>query len=250
MATLEQLVTKKHIPSKFLLKYIDAYWSIRNISQNSIFIPIVPDGCMDIVYKNNVIVFVGTMIESKIVEILPNSYFFGIRFKPAVFPHLVKIDSSKYLNKIIFLESLSQSLFNQIVIEQNNELQTVDNLNLLFEELFKNIKLDERVIKAIDEILNQGGNISIKELEEYTKLNNKQLQRLFKNYLGYSPKKFCNIVRFFNLFKELIKNNIDNLSEKAYECGYYDQSHLNKEFKRFSNFPPTHEIMSIFYKTK
>ncbi|MBU0923334.1 AraC family transcriptional regulator [bacterium] len=247
---LKQLHNKKYKPSNKLIKYIDAYWSIENVSKNSISIPIVPDGCMDIIYKNGDLIFVGAMIESKIVEILPFDYSFGIRFKPAIFPHLVKIDSNKYINEVVSLEFLSQDLFNQIIINKNDELQTVDYLNQLFELLFEKIELNQKIIKAIDKIINHRGNISLKELEGYIDLSNRQLQRLFQNYLGYSPKKFCNIVRFFDLFKELIKNNTDNLSSKAYEFGYCDQSHLNKEFKKFSNLFPTHELMSIFYKTK
>ena len=111
-------------------------------------------------------------------------------------------------------------------------------------------EFNEKIIKAIDKIINHRGNIALKELEEYIDLSNRQLRRLFQNYLGYSPKKFCNIVRFFDLFKELMKNNGENLSSKAYEFGYCDQSHLNKEFKKFSNLFPTHEMMSLFYKTK
>ena len=246
----KQLITKKYKPSNKLIKYIDAYWSIENLSKKSISIPIVPDGCMDIIYKNGELVFVGAMSESKIVEILPDNYSFGIRFKPAVFAHLIKINSNQYINKVVPLKSLSQDLFNQIIINKNDELKTVDNLNQLFEPLFEKINFNEKIIKAIDRIISHQGDISIKDLEEYIDLSNRQLRRLFQNYLGYPPKKFCNIVRFFDLFKELIKNNIDNLSSKAYEFGYCDQSHLYKEFKKFSNFFPTHEMMSLFYKTK
>ena len=247
---LKPLYFKKYQPSNKLINYIDAYWSIENVSKNSISIPIVPDGCMDIIYKNGDHIFVGAMSESKIVEILPCDYSFGIRFKPAVFAHLIKIDSSQYINKVVPLNSLSQDLLTQIIINKKDELQTVDALNQLFEPLFGKIEFNEKIIKAIDKIINHRGNIALKELEEYIDLSNRQLRRLFQIYLGYSPKKFCNIVRFFDLFKELMKNNGENLSSKAYEFGYCDQSHLNKEFKKFSNLFPTHEMMSLFYKTK
>lgn len=248
--SLQQLDIKKYQPSNKLIKYIDAYWSIENISKSTISMPIVPDGCMDIICKNDELIFVGTMSESKIVEILPCDYSFGIRFKPAVFAHLIKIDSNQYLNKIVPLKSLSHDLCAQIIVNKKDELQTVNTLNRLFEPLFEKIEFNQKIIKAVDTIINHRGNIALKELEEDIALSNRQLRRLFQNYLGYSPKKFCNIVRFFVLFKELIKNNGENLSLKAYDFGYYNQSHLNKEFKKFSSFFPTHEMMSLFYKTK
>lgn len=43
----------KYAPSANLKDYIDAYWSIKNISNDDVNIPVVPDGCMDIIYQDN-----------------------------------------------------------------------------------------------------------------------------------------------------------------------------------------------------
>ena len=47
-----------------------------------------------------------------------------------------------------------------------------------------------------------------------------------------------------------MKNGFNELSLKALGFGYYDQAHFNKEFKKFSNFTPTDEVMSFFYNIK
>jgi hypothetical protein len=49
---LKPLYFKKYQPSNKLINYIDAYWSIENVSKNSISIPIVPDGCKKSMRKN------------------------------------------------------------------------------------------------------------------------------------------------------------------------------------------------------
>ncbi len=187
---LKQLDIKKYQPSNKLIKYIDAYWSIENISKSSISMPIVPDGCMDIICKNGEFIFVGAMSESKIVEILPCDYSFGIRFKPAVFAHLIKIDSSQYINKMVPLKSLSHDLCAQITVNKKDELQTVNTLNGLFEPLFEKIVFNQKIIKAVDIIINHRGNIILKKLEEDVALSNRQLRRLFQTIWDILLKSF------------------------------------------------------------
>lgn len=244
------LQIKKYKPSFKLEAYIDAYWSIKNISNYKVSIPIVPDGCMDIIYQNNRLLCIGVMSEAIFVEAKPLDHSFGIRFKPAVLAQLLNIKANDFKDKKIALEKISLSLFNLLNFQEEDERVKVTILNKIFEKLFKDISLNRKIIKAIEFIFLNKGDITIKQLEESMKLSSRQIERLFKNYVGYSPKKFCNIIRFFTLFNELIKTKRDNLSFKAYDYGYCDQSHLNKEFKKFSNFTPTNEIMSIFYKTK
>ena len=106
------------------------------------------------------------------------------------------------------------------------------------------------MLRIIDEIMFKEGNLSIKEISQTYDINSRQLERLFNNLLGFSPKKFTNIIRFFYAFKSLMKNGFNELSLKALGFGYYDQAHFNKEFKKFSNFTPTDEVMSFFYNIK
>lgn len=74
--TLKDLYINTHLPSQKLTKFIDKYWIIKNSSANTIELPIVPDGCMDIVYTQNNIMLSGAMDKSIIVPILPQEYNF------------------------------------------------------------------------------------------------------------------------------------------------------------------------------
>lgn len=52
------------------------------------------------------------------------------------------------------------------------------------------------------------------------------------------PKKYLRILRFEKTIEMLNNVNGINLSGIAYDFGYADQSHFNKEFKDFSGFSP------------
>jgi len=98
-----------------------------------------------------------------------------------------------------------------------------------------------RMVASINAI-NRSPSIAIKSLADITCLSYKQFNRIFTGYIGSNPKEFIRIVRF-QLALFILQNNADiSMTSLAYECGYYDQPHLVKEFKTFSGYTPTEYI--------
>lgn len=223
---------------------------MENHTKETINIPIVPDGRMDIVYDNKDLLLVGSLNESIIIPLETNSETFGIRFMPSILPQLLNIKANDFTNKIMPLEDVSKELFLLLNFNEKVETTKVDKLNNIFESYCEDIILNKNILRIIAEIMSQEGNVSIKDISQTYDINSRQLERMFNNLLGFSPKKFTNIIRFFFAFKSLMKNGFNELSLKALDFGYYDQAHFNKEFKKFSNFTPTNEVMSFFYNIK
>src|SRR5690606_2629919 len=65
---------------------------------------------------------------------------------------------------------------------------------------------------------------SVKALANNNFLSVRQFERRFKELSGFSPKLFLRIARFNSLLNKTFQNK--SLSQIAYECGYYDESHL------------------------
>lgn len=251
---MKELITHNYAPSKVLSEIIDDYWSIKNISPQTIELPIVPDGCMDIIYKfqdkEEDILLVGAMDETIITSIASGDYYFGIRFKPSYLSYLLNISMYEFSNKIVSLKSVSKELYLRLDFIQNDEEHRVQNLNSIFEEEFSKAIVDKRVVPCVNKIIKFYEDISVEEVVESAKMSQRQLERLFHYHLGYSIKKFIGIVRFYNAHKIIVENGIHKLSEVAYSTGYYDQSHFNKEHKKYTNFSPSDKNMSILYNTK
>jgi transcriptional regulator GlxA family with amidase domain len=66
------------------------------------------------------------------------------------------------------------------------------------------------------------------------------LERNFKKLIGLSPKEYSSIIRFQHALS-LIKDSKQDLSllDIAFECGYYDHSHLSLEIKRNTGLLPS-----------
>lgn len=92
---------------------------------------------------------------------------------------------------------------------------------------------------AIGIVLSRGGTISVKELTKELHLTERTLQRLFKEFIGLSPKQFCKIVQFQQAFNQVSDEAFDKLSEIVFENGYADQSHFIRNFRRFTGGKPS-----------
>jgi AraC-like DNA-binding protein len=64
------------------------------------------------------------------------------------------------------------------------------------------------------------------------------LERKFKQSSGYSVKDVSGLMRFEQVRNQLWLHPNSNLAGLAHELGYTDQSHLSKEFKRYSGTTP------------
>ena len=67
-------------------------------------------------------------------------------------------------------------------------------------------------------------------------------QAIRKNFFPISlvllPKQFLKIVRFQNAINEKSKDKNLKMTSLTYKCGYYDQSHMINEFKKFTGMSP------------
>ncbi|MDY8135884.1 helix-turn-helix domain-containing protein [Aquimarina sp. 2201CG5-10] len=69
-------------------------------------------------------------------------------------------------------------------------------------------------------------------------MNERNLERFFKTYIGLTPKFYSRVIRFSNIFK-LIQQEGFNWASIAYLAGFYDQSHFIKNFKEFTGEEPS-----------
>jgi len=92
---------------------------------------------------------------------------------------------------------------------------------------------------AVDQIASSGGRVGIEELAVKTGFTRKHLGNLFKQQVGLSPKSLARVHRFRGALALLDgANGQVPWTALADQCGYYDQSHLINEFRRFTGFSP------------
>ena len=75
-------------------------------------------------------------------------------------------------------------------------------------------------------------------VQDQTGYGPKRFIELFRNSVGLTPKLYCRIQRFQAVIGMLAGGRRVEWATVALESGYFDQSHLNREFRAFSGVTP------------
>lgn len=185
---------------------------------------------------------VGAMTSFKDSFINNDTHLLGVCFKPASFSVFYNYAAQNELtDSTVELEKTHS--FNIDKVLKN----PAKYLNCFFTDRIR--KRDNQLQSVLENIHSSNGQLSIYELAKRNCTTVRQLERSFKTHVGISPKGYSNIVRFQNALN-LIKNSDDkrSLLDIAFECGFYDHSHLVNEIKRNTGLAPTEINLSHFSK--
>lgn len=178
----------------------------------------------------------------------------GITSKPALFqmeptyshvavsffPHGIKalfgIDGYETVDAVLDLHHF----FPSNVIEKilcARQMQTRISLldNYLLKRLTMMKTIDSRVINFLH--LSPGIINYNRQLKDYG-ISERQFERKFLQSVGFTPSYYRRVVRFERALHRLQHGHYQSLSNLAYELGYADQSHFNRDFKQLSGSTP------------
>ena len=87
-------------------------------------------------------------------------------------------------------------------------------------------------------LLDADGRLRVGELAEELQCSRRHLSARFSEQVGLPPKTLARLLRFGRAAR-LLATEPSSLAEIAHECGYYDQAHLNRDFREFAGLTPT-----------
>lgn len=91
---------------------------------------------------------------------------------------------------------------------------------------------------AIDSILKCRGSVTVKQICESTCISQRQMERLFIRDIGISMKRTASLVRYQNVWGDVVRQKQFSVQDAVCRYGYSDQSHLLNEFRRFHGVWP------------
>ena len=164
---------------------------------------------------------------------------FGVYLQPFAIPALFGISSLDIKNELpdleIILGQQGRDLTEKVLSaeDNNHRLRIIDHF---LKQRLTRLKRPE-IAFATRYVFQRNGQVNIGNLARKACLSQRQFERKFKEYVGFTPKTFSRIVRFNSLLWKF-KHENKSLTEIAYEYGYYDQSHFIHDFKQFSGYNP------------
>jgi transcriptional regulator GlxA family with amidase domain len=98
---------------------------------------------------------------------------------------------------------------------------------------------DRRPAALAGAIRRSRGRISVADLGRRAGLSARQIERIFRDGVGFGPKRLARIVRFQNLLSRIGSEPGEGWAGAAVECGCFDQSHLVRDFREISGRAPS-----------
>ena len=88
-------------------------------------------------------------------------------------------------------------------------------------------------------LYNTHGRAPIGEIAEALGWSHRRLIARFREQIGLTPKLLARVIRFDRAVTAIRASRVRGLAEIAFECGYSDQAHLNREFRELAGTSPT-----------
>jgi AraC-like DNA-binding protein len=170
---------------------------------------------------------------------------FLIKFKADGFQKLTRIPTFEITNRMIWAEDVlgnfSKTLYEQLINASNTQDMALicDRFFLSLLNRQKNAHLIPNNITFISSELNQ--TTQFLTVEEYARKANMSLrnfERRFSEQAGLSPRQYIQLLRFNNVLKMKLINPQKSWAAISGDCGYFDQMHMIRAFKRYSNQSP------------
>lgn len=139
-------------------------------------------------------------------------------------------------NVTFFTNDELKCIFNQTLLDKSFEVIE----DFLIQKLSSDTNKELLSLQSlIDYMIDKDNDCRIKTILLNYNFSVKELNYLFKKYLGLTPKTFQKIIKFRKVINDkMLNTNQFKLTEIAYKYNFFDQSHLIKYFQLLSNFSP------------
>lgn len=248
-------------PSALLTQFVKYYWVfernylVRTIERG------IPIGCMQLVFHRKNRVFstaINDFQPKAFIEGHMSSYWdlqyegenetIAITFTPQGVQAFFSTPLYEFYNKNIPVECIRDRLFidlQQAILNADDKMDCIGIIECYLLEKIKNLKPEIAVSEVIIQQIEYDCNTSIEWLANVSNHSYKQFCRNFMKSIGINPKQLARIIRFQNTLATLQAGNKESLSALAFRCGYYDASHITREFKEFSGYT-LNEYINIY----
>ena len=203
-------------------------------------IRVIPDGCNDILISCD-----GGQINSWYSPSVTKStnfhfqkaeWIFGVRFYPgadcSMLRERIPVSKSHPIEVRELLpdfDSLDDELKSSISFVRRHEIIE----DYLRDRITPKNNTENILSCAVRLLIETNGVISIERLAKEVGYGTRYLRQLFTDYIGHSSKELANMIRMQKTLQCLLDNPDQKLSDIAIKYGFSDQSHMNREFKKY-----------------
>lgn len=168
---------------------------------------------------------------------------FAVVFQPYALSMIFGIPSPDFINNQISLQDIYPLLDHELSDKIANAITFAERVDIIETFIFQQLrKIPEHAhlarLRSSINFIARENHYNTNQLAGNACLSKKQFERIFRQFIGLPPHKFIQVLR---LQKALLQKQLlpaAHLTRIAMEAGYFDQSHMNREFKNLTGMTP------------
>ena len=242
------------LPSPELCPWIQHYWLVEwklDASQQQT-IETLPHPNVHLVFSSEDGTALVHGVQTRKFQLLLKGHarVFGVKFQAGGFYAFLNAPVSSLRGKTIeatrvFGDAISS--LQPVLSGDAAEASRIEEANRFFSHLIPDSDPDALTASQIVEsILNNPQIRNVEALSSNSGLSVRSLQRLFQRYVGVSPKWVISRYRMHELVELLNRGEEVDWATRALEMGYFDQSHLIRDFRRTTGWSPEKYRLRFF----
>jgi AraC-like DNA-binding protein len=249
-------------PKPPLSKFVDSFWLFEGYEPERKTERILPTGTLELVINlrqnellfydderpENCSRFSGAIVSGAhgrglAPDTAEETFIIGVHFKPGgAFPFL-GLPAGDLADTHVDLETLwgpSAGRLRERLCEARTSAERFQLLQeALLSRLCHGVEQHHAVSAALEMFGKNQAGPTVREAAKYLRLSQRRFIQVFKAEVGMTPKLFSRIQRFQQTRTFIKQNPSPNWAALALDLGYFDQSHLIREFLEFSGLSPT-----------
>jgi len=241
----------RHGPAHDLSFFVERYWIVSwdLRGQEPYVQETLPYPCVNLVFEQGQSRVYGVET-GKFARLLENKgRVFGVKFKPGAFYPFVKFPIFKLTNvSISFWNAfgVDSKALEEAILSQEDEGKMVELAEkFLRERLPEQDKHVRAINEIVDYIIAHRQITKVDDVVNQLNLNKRTLQRLFRQYVGVTPKWVIKRYRLHEVAERLAEGDVMDWPSMVVELGYSDQAHFIRDFKTIVGRTPTEYAKQI-----
>jgi AraC-like DNA-binding protein len=241
---------REYLPPIALREHVLCFWTQSIQHSNKVYAHrVLPDACLDLVFfQGQPPAVIGPWTESFIAQLAPGTRITGVRFHPGKAAAILGLPASELINQEAALGDLWKVALRE-PFARIDELSSFRSRRFMLEAALlrhlRNVTPADSAVSASIRWLARNPRARIEEISQLAGISGRQMQRRFSAAVGYGPKMFQSVLRFQRLLHLASRGAGEcGLADLAARSGYADQSHMNREVRRFAAKSPSELLAS------
>lgn len=236
----------RHEPSPDLAFFVERYWVVRwDLRGREPYLSeTLPHPCVNVVVEDERAAVHGVVTKRFAILLEGEGQAFGIKLRPGAFHPFVQRPLVELTDRVVPLADVfgpaADTLIADVRARRGDVPAQIARVEAFLRERLPaaDPSVDE-VVRIVQLVLESRELTRVEQLAERTGCSVRAMQRLFRRYVGVSPKWVIRRLRLHEAADRVARGELVSWTDLALSLGYCDQAHFIRDFRAQVGHTPT-----------